>query len=133
MRRSYHNFCHIAKAVFQTFQTIGLGGRGSLTVAISETSQALLEFRDVPPNTNGEDDVLNALRYYWVVAKGYRLQPWNSPYLRWRMETFFGPAAADPDAGTFFRLMWAERVRTRRFLAWVAERRREQKAASRRW
>ena len=74
--------------------------------------------------------MLNALRYYWIVAKGYRLQPWKSPYLRWRMETFFGPAAADLDARKFLRLMWTERARMRRFLAWVAERRREQKRHS---
>lgn len=74
--------------------------------------------------------MLNALRYYWIVAKGYRLAPWKSPYLRWRMETFFGPAAADPDARKFFRLMWTERARMRRFLAWVAERRREQRRHS---
>ncbi|MGB6874802.1 MAG: hypothetical protein WBD87_02090 [Candidatus Acidiferrales bacterium] len=76
--------------------------------------------------------MLNALRYYWFVAKGYRLQPWNSPYLRWRMETFFGPAAAGLNARKFLRLMWAERARMRRFLAWVAERRREQRQSHRR-
>lgn len=85
------------------------------------------------PDTNREDDVLNALRYYWIISKGYRLHPWKSPYIRWRMETFFGPDAADLDARKFCHLMWTERVRMRRFLAWVAERRREQKAASRRW
>jgi hypothetical protein len=74
--------------------------------------------------------MLTALRYYWIVAKGYRLQPWKSPYLRWRMETFFGPAAADLDARKFLRLMWTERARMRRFLAWVADRRREQKRHS---
>ncbi|MFZ0335559.1 MAG: hypothetical protein WAN10_02475 [Candidatus Acidiferrales bacterium] len=74
--------------------------------------------------------MLNALRYYWIAAKGYRLQPWKSPYLRWRMETFFGPAATDLDARKFLRLMWTERARMRRFLAWVAERRREQKRHS---
>lgn len=77
--------------------------------------------------------MLNALRYYWIIAKGYRLHPWKSPYIRWRMETFFGPHAADLDARKFFHLMWTERARMRRFLAWVADRRREQKAGSRRW
>ena len=74
--------------------------------------------------------MLNALRYYWMVAKGYRLAPWKSPYLRWRMETFFGSAAADLTGGKFLRLMWTERARMRRFLAWVAERRREQRRHS---
>jgi hypothetical protein len=30
------------------------------------------------------------LRFLWQVAAGYRLTPWRSPYLRWRMETFLG-------------------------------------------
>lgn len=75
--------------------------------------------------------MLNALRYYWITAKGYRFTPWKSPYLRWRMETFFGPAAAGLDARKFLRLMWQERVRMRLFLRWVAERRREQNRSSR--
>jgi hypothetical protein len=88
----------------------------------------------VPNEKNSEDRseerVLNALRYYWIVAKGYRLRPWRSPYLQWRMETFFGHGAANLDARKFCRLMWMERARMRRFLRWVAERRREQKRGS---
>jgi hypothetical protein len=70
--------------------------------------------------------MLSALRYYWISAKGYRLRPWRSPYLCWRLETFFGKEAAELDAGKFFRLLWRERARMRRFLAWAEERRREQ-------
>ncbi|HKW88445.1 MAG TPA: hypothetical protein VJN21_06785 [Candidatus Acidoferrales bacterium] len=75
--------------------------------------------------------MLRALRYYWMVAKGYRLRPWRSPYLQWRMETFFGPEAASLDARKFFRLIWGERERMNRFIAWAAERRHEQKRKSR--
>ena len=71
--------------------------------------------------------MLSALRYYWISAKGYRLRPWQSPYLRWRLETFFGKEAAELDAGKFFRLLWRERERMRRFLEWAEERRREQR------
>ncbi len=71
--------------------------------------------------------MLNALRYYWIVAKGYRLRPWKSPYIRWRMETFFGKETADLDARKFFALMWRERERMENFLEWVKERRAEQK------
>ena len=71
--------------------------------------------------------MLSALRYYWVAAKGYRLRPWKSPYIRWRMETFFGEQAAELDAGKFFRLLWQERERLERFLEWAEERRRAQK------
>jgi hypothetical protein len=70
----------------------------------------------------------NALHYYWIVAKGYRLRPWKSPYIQWRMETFFGSDAADLDARKFFHLMWRERARMERFLEWVAERRAAQRA-----
>jgi hypothetical protein len=73
--------------------------------------------------------MLNALRYYWIVTKGYRLAPWESPYIRWRMETFFGPEAADLGAGKFFRLIWRERARTKRFLRWVAQRRAARRVA----
>ena len=69
--------------------------------------------------------MFSALRFYWSASKGYRLQPWRSPYLRWRMETFFGPEAAPTDARTFFRLTWRERGQLLRFFKWAEERRRE--------
>ena len=46
--------------------------------------------------------MFNALHYYWIAAKGYRLRPWQSPYIRWRMETFLGPEAAPLSPGFFF-------------------------------
>jgi hypothetical protein len=73
--------------------------------------------------------MFNAVRYYWIMAKGYRLRPWKSPYIRWRMETFFGHDAAELDAGQFFRLIWHERARLEQFLSWVAQRRAEQRTA----
>jgi hypothetical protein len=77
--------------------------------------------------------VFSALRYYWIISKGYRLRPWQSPYIRWRMETFFGGRAeAAHDARGFFRLMWRERARMSRFLRWVDERRQEQARRRRR-
>ena len=75
--------------------------------------------------------MLNALRYYWIISKGYRLRPWASPYIQWRMETFFGHEAANLDAHKFFALMWRERSRMERFLDWVATRRRAQQSATR--
>ena len=65
--------------------------------------------------------MLLAVRYYWKTAKGYRLRPWSSPYLRWRMETFFGPAAAPCGPGNFFHLLWRERRRMNEFLHWADE------------
>jgi hypothetical protein len=70
--------------------------------------------------------MLTMLRFYWVVAKGYRLTPWKSPYLRWRFETFLGSEARGMDVGKFFRLAWKHRNQMERFLAWADERRRAQ-------
>jgi hypothetical protein len=74
--------------------------------------------------------MLSPLRYFWIASKGYRLRPWQSPYIRWRMETFFGEEAATLGPGTFFRLLWCERARLRSFLRWAEERRREQRRHS---
>jgi hypothetical protein len=63
--------------------------------------------------------MLMALRYYWTAAKGYRLCPWRSPYIGWRMETFFGPQAEPLGARRFFQLVWRERRRLREFLRWT--------------
>jgi len=59
------------------------------------------------------------LRYYWKVSRGHRLRPWKSPYLRWRMETFFGPEAEPTGPARFFSLLWRERRRLREFLSWT--------------
>jgi hypothetical protein len=67
------------------------------------------------------------LRYYWSTARGYRLNPWNSPYIRWRFETFLGPEAAGMSAGKFFRLSWKYRAQLERFVEWAADRRRVQR------
>ena len=68
--------------------------------------------------------MFEALRYYWITAKGYRLCPWRSPYIRWRMETFLGPQAEPPGGRHFFGLLWRERLRLREFLRWTREYRR---------
>ena len=65
--------------------------------------------------------------FWWRFAKGFRLRPWKSPYIQWRMETFFGQEAAGLDARKFFRLMWRERAQMERFLEWVRDMRRELK------
>ena len=71
--------------------------------------------------------MFTALRYYWTTAKGYRLRPWASPYIRWRLETFFGGDMHALGAPEFSRLLWRERSRFSHFLSWVAERRRVQR------
>ena len=66
--------------------------------------------------------MLTALRYYWIAAKGYRLRPWASPYIRWRLETFWGGDMHSLGPREFFRLAWSGRERNLRFMKWVAER-----------
>ena len=63
--------------------------------------------------------LLYAVRYYWRVAKGHRLRPWRSPYLRWRMETFFGVHAETLTRELFFKLLWRQRARLGAFLNWA--------------
>ena len=71
---------------------------------------------------------LNGVRYYWITSRGYRLHPWDSPYIHWRMETFYGPAAANLDRRLFLHLLWRDRARVARFLDWVGDRRRVQRS-----
>jgi hypothetical protein len=65
--------------------------------------------------------MFTALRYYWSTARGYRLTPWRSPYIRWRMQTFLGPQAEPSTAANFCRLLWRERRRMREFVRWTRE------------
>ena len=71
--------------------------------------------------------MLKMLRYYWMAAKGYRLTPWKSPYLRWRFETFLGAEASEMTAGRFFHLAWKYRNQMEQFLEWADERRQAQR------
>ena len=71
--------------------------------------------------------MLEALHYYWIVARGFRLNPWNSPYIRWRFETFLGAEAAGMTAGKFFHLAWKYRAQMEDFVVWVGQRRRDQR------
>ena len=72
----------------------------------------------------------NVLRYYWTVSRGYRLHPWNSPYLQWRFETYLGKEAANLTAQKFIRLSWQYRAQLQSFANWAAERRRAQRHRS---
>lgn len=71
--------------------------------------------------------MLRTLSYYWIVARGYRFQPWKSPYLRWRFETFLGREADNMTAGKFLRLTWKYRSHLQNFVDWATERRRAQR------
>jgi len=64
------------------------------------------------------------LRYYWIAARGYRLQPWNSPYLQWRFETFLGQEAAISTPKNFSISPGSTRDKLASFVDWAATRRR---------
>lgn len=59
------------------------------------------------------------LRIAWRLAKGYRLRPWKSPYLRWRIETYSGLRADRITGRDFFLLLWQRRHDFLRYLRWA--------------
>jgi hypothetical protein len=59
------------------------------------------------------------LRFLWIASRGYRLRPWQSPYLRWRIETYSGIPAESVTANSFFRFLWFERGSLWEYLLWV--------------
>jgi hypothetical protein len=58
------------------------------------------------------------LRFLWTSTRGYRLRPWASPYLRWRIETYWGLHAEELSSRDVMRFMWTHRFELRRFLRW---------------
>lgn len=60
-------------------------------------------------------------RFLWNATRGNRLQPWRSPYLRWRLETYTGKRADKVGAGDFWKLFWTEKRQFFRFLRWTRE------------
>ena len=65
--------------------------------------------------------IFSAIRLWWTGAKGYRLTPWRSPYLRWRMETYSGKPAGTLRFADFWALAMAERGQIGNYLRWVGE------------
>ncbi len=55
----------------------------------------------------------------WTMTRGYRLRPWKSPYLRWRIETYSGMHADRIGFGEFWRFVWRERRDLIRYLRWA--------------
>ncbi len=57
----------------------------------------------------------------WRMARGYRLTPWRSPYLRWRIETYWGIHADRVGFTEFWQFVWRHRAELARYLRWAAE------------
>jgi len=55
----------------------------------------------------------------WRMSRGYRLRPWHSPYLRWRIETYQGWHADRITFADFWRFAWSSRKELLRYLRWA--------------
>ena len=60
------------------------------------------------------------IRVLWALTRGYRLRPWASPYLRWRIETYAGIPAGKISFAGFCGFAWRERKELLRYLRWAA-------------
>ena len=65
--------------------------------------------------------MLAPLRFVWNATRGSRLQPWRSPYLRWRIETYSGMHAEALTARDVLLFTWRERAQLLHFLRWTRE------------
>ena len=59
------------------------------------------------------------LRYLWRASAGNRLTPWKSPYIRWRIETYWGLDAGEIGFRQFWSFVWIHRRELLRFLHWA--------------
>lgn len=64
---------------------------------------------------------MDGIRFLWSATRGYRLAPWRSPYLRWRLETYSGKKADTLKAKDFGELLWGERGQVLRFSRWLRD------------
>jgi hypothetical protein len=64
------------------------------------------------------------IRFLLAATRGYRLTPWRSPYLLWRIETYWGLHAESIAPREFWRFSWDHRDELWRFLKWASRQRR---------
>ena len=60
------------------------------------------------------------VRFGWNATRGHRLDPWRSPYLLWRVETYTGKKAELVRVSDLVRLVWSERLQVIRFTQWLS-------------
>ena len=90
-------------------QALQLAGVPSGSVALA----------DAWPFRNHRDGSLVVLRMLWQFTAGSRLRPWRSPYLRWRIETYWGLHADNITFPQFWRFVWTRRRELWRYLRWA--------------
>jgi hypothetical protein len=64
--------------------------------------------------------VAGELAALWRMTRGFRLRPWRSPYLKWRIETYSGLPADSIGFEAFWKFVAAERRELARYLKWAA-------------
>ena len=64
--------------------------------------------------------MLKELAVAFRLAKGYRMRPWASPYLRWRMETWSGIPAETVTKKIFLDFVRRNRRDLWRYLGWAS-------------
>jgi len=67
----------------------------------------------------------------WRMTRGYRLRPWRSPYLKWRVETYWGVHAENVTFADFWRFGWRQRRELAGYLRWAGRMRRKTRMAER--
>ncbi len=65
--------------------------------------------------------MIQTILFLWRATRGFRLRPWQSPYLRWRLETYTGTPAQSITFADFWRLALREWRQLLRFLRWTGE------------
>ena len=58
-------------------------------------------------------------RILWQMMRGYRVRPWRSPYLRWRIETYSGVHADRITPRNFWGFVWSQKRELIRYLRWA--------------
>jgi len=66
--------------------------------------------------------LLSIVRTALRLTKGYRLHFWDSPYLKWRVETWSGVDAESLDKKQFLAFVWQHRAELFRYLRWASRR-----------
>lgn len=65
--------------------------------------------------------VLASFRFLYNSTRGYRLRPWASPYVKWRIETYSGMKAEKIGMREVVSFVWQEKKQLFRFLRWTGE------------
>jgi len=61
------------------------------------------------------------LRLLWQLTRGYHLTPWRSPYLKWRIETYWGLHAETITFADFWRFTWQRKADLYRYIRWATK------------